>query len=48
MRPASARFILLPILALGGAALWGALECVALLRSRLGGRWSLLGKAHTH
>ncbi|MBI1752566.1 MAG: hypothetical protein HY014_02890 [Acidobacteria bacterium] len=48
MRPAPARFILLPILALGGAALWGALECMALLRSRLGGRWTPAGRGHTH
>lgn len=45
MRSASARFILLPMLALGGALLWGALECAALLRSRLGGRWNHQGRA---
>lgn len=48
MRHGSARFILLPLLALGGAALWGTLECLALWRSRWAGRWHLLGRAQSH
>jgi len=38
MRAPATRFILLPALALGGAILWGAVECLALFWSRLGGR----------
>lgn len=48
MRTSFTRFHILPLLALGGAALWGAVECCALLWSRLGGRGRFQGKSHAH
>ncbi len=47
MRTPFARFHVLPLLALGGAVLWGAVECFALLWSRLG-RGRFHGKSHAH
>jgi len=48
MRTTAPRFHVIPLLALGGAVLWGAIECVALFWSRLGGRGRFQGKSHAH
>jgi hypothetical protein len=44
MRHASTRPLLLSSLALGGALLWGLLECFALLWSRLSERLGIPGR----